>query len=67
VRKIVEEKTRWIRGGAVLLQSPKGKLLKDFINMLELPMYSDCSFFGFYDVLSRLTQAIFKIDFEKFI
>jgi hypothetical protein len=41
--------------------------MKDFISMLELPMYYDCTMFNYYDVLSRLTQTIFKVDFEKFI
>ena len=61
------QKTRWVRSGKVLLNSPKQKLLQDFITYLELPLYHNCTKFAFYDVMSRLTQSIFKVDFEKFI
>ena len=59
------DKTHWIRGGEVLLRSQK--LLKNFICLLELPMYHEYSHFNYYDVISRFAQTIFKVDFEKFV
>ncbi len=61
----IMDKTHWIRGGEVLLRSQK--LLKNFICLLELPMYHEYAHFSYYDVMSRFTQTIFKVDFEKFV
>lgn len=55
----------WIRGGEILLTNHRQ--LKNFITLLELPMYNHFHHFNYYDVLSRLAQTIFKVDFERFI
>ena len=45
------DKTHWIRGGEVLLRSQK--LIKNFISLLEMPIYHNYTHFSYYDVMSR--------------
>jgi hypothetical protein len=42
-------------------------LLNRFIRYLELPMYNQYKYFNFNEVLAKLSDSIFQVDFEKFI
>ena len=42
------------------------KLLRNLIVNMELPMYRGYKYYQYYDVLSRLSMAVFQIDFEIF-
>lgn len=62
---LITIKSKWIRGGEILLSNKKQIL--NFVSVMELPMYNNFTQFHYYDVLIRLSLTILKVDFECFL
>lgn len=65
IKNLIKKKTNWIRGGEILLANRKQLL--NFISVMELPMYYSFTKFNYYDVLTRLSLTILKVEFECFL